>query len=162
MCFANGGQQSLQLYAAVLPQGFFRLLCPGEMVMSEHALVATNMYISSSKVVCLLLTSKAHKGPFPQLVYLYEQPNVSFPVPRLDLPKGVNFCKVDGNHINMGDLDNMLHGLSEFLDLPHQYFKPHSLRIGGSSHLHPSGVPVHKIKEIDRWSSNAFKKYIRV
>ena len=55
----------ISLCAAVLSGGFFGLLHSGEMVMSEHALVATNVYISRTKVVCLLTTSKAHKGPFP-------------------------------------------------------------------------------------------------
>ena len=57
------------LYTAVLSAGFFGLSCLGEMY-SEHALVATNVYISSTKVVCLLLTSKAHKGPVLQSVHL--------------------------------------------------------------------------------------------
>ena len=133
----------VSLYSAMLSARFFGLLHPGEMVLLEHVLIATNMYISSTKVVCLLPTSKAHKGPIPQLVYLYKQ-------------------QVDFTPINSGDLANMLCRLSEFLNLPHQLFKPHSLRISGSSHLHLSGVPVHKIKEIGRWSSDAFKKYIRV
>ena len=59
------------LYTAVLSAFFFGLLCPGEMVYSEHALVATNVYISSTKMVCLLPTFKAHKGPVPQPVHLY-------------------------------------------------------------------------------------------
>ena len=157
------------LYAAVLSVGFFGLSCPGEMVLSEHALLATNMYISSTKVVCLLPTSKAHKGPFPQSVYLYKQPNVACQVTafvqyaKVRPPKGGQFfIKVDGNPINRGDLDNILHRLSELLHLPHQHFKSHSLRIGRSSHLHLSGVPVQKIKEIGRWSSNVLKKYIKV
>ena len=54
----------------------------------------------------------------------------------------------------------MLCRLSEFLNLPHQHFKLHSLRVGGSSQLHLSGIPVHKIKGIGRWSSDAFKRYI--
>ena len=70
--------------------------------------------------------------------------------------------KVDDNPTHSGDLANMLCRLCEFLNLPHQYLKLHSLRIGGSSQLHLSGVPVHKIKEMGRWSSDAFKKYIRV
>ena len=53
------------LYMAVLLAGFFGLLHPGEMVYSEHALLASNIYISSTKVVCLLPTSKAYKGPSP-------------------------------------------------------------------------------------------------
>ena len=50
----------VSLYAAVLSEGFFGLMHLSEMVLSEHALVATNMYISSTKVVCLLPMS-----PFP-------------------------------------------------------------------------------------------------
>ena len=68
------------LYMAVLSAGFFRLLCPGEMVCSEHALLASNVYISSTKVVCLLPTSKAYKGPVMQSVHLYKQPNIACPV----------------------------------------------------------------------------------
>ena len=65
----------MSLYTAVLSAGFFGLLFPDEMVYSQHVLVATNVYISNTKVVCLLPTSKVHKGPVPQLVHLYKQPN---------------------------------------------------------------------------------------
>ena len=157
------------LYLAVLSAGFFDLFHPGEMVLSEHALVATNIYISSTKVVCLLPMSKAYKGPIPHTVFLYKQPNVACPVTVLAqyaqarLPKGGQFfTKVDGSPINSRDLSNMLHHLSKFLNLVHQHFKPHILGIGDSSNLHLSWVPVQKIKEIGHWSSDAFKKYIRV
>ena len=157
------------LYTAVLSAGFFGLLHPGEMVYSEHALVASNVYISSTKVVCLPQTSKAHNGPVPQSVYLYKQPNRACPVSvfikctKVQSPKkGAIFIKVDGTPINCGNLTNMLCRLSEFLNLPHQHFKPLPLRIGGSLHLHLLSVPVHKIREIGRWSSDAFKRYIHV
>ena len=61
----------VSFYATVLSTGFFGLLHPGEMICSEHALVANNVHISSTKVVCLLPTSKVHRGPVPQLVHLY-------------------------------------------------------------------------------------------
>ena len=131
--------------------------------LSEHALLANNVYISNSKVVHLLPTSKAHKGPIRQTVYLYKQPNIACPVAAFSVYArarppwgGQFFIKVDGNPLNSGDLSNMLHCLSEFLNLPHKHFKPHSLRIGSSSHLHLLGVPVHKIKELGQWSSNPF------
>ena len=153
----------VSLYAAVLSAGFFGLLHPGEMVYSEHALVATNIYISSTKVVCLLQTSKVHRGPVPQLVHLYKQPNRTCPVTafikyaKVQPPKGGQFfIKVDGTPINSSALTNVLCRFLEFLNLPYQHFKLHSLRIGGSSHLHLLDVPVHKIKEIGRWSSDAF------
>ena len=78
-----GGPCEVSLYSAVLSARFFRLLCPGKMVLSEHALIATNMYIFSTKVLCLLPTSKGHKGSIPQLMYLYKQPNVACPVTAL-------------------------------------------------------------------------------
>ena len=159
----------MSLYAAVLSAGFFGLLHPGEMVYSEHALVATNIYISSTKVVCLLQTSKVHKGPLPQFVHLYKQPNRACPVTafikyaEVQPAKGEQFfIKVDGTPINSGDLANMLCRLLELLNVLHQHFKLHSLRIRNSLHLHLSAVPVHKIKEIGRWSSDAFRRYIHV
>ena len=155
------------LYMAVLSAGFFGLLCPGEMVYSEHALTASNIYISSSKVVWLLPTSKTYKGPVPQSIHLYKQLNKACPVTAF--PKhakarsskgGQFFIKVDGTPITNLDLANILKRLSKFLNLLHHHVKPHLLRIGGSTHLHLSGVLVHKIKEIGYWSSDAFKKYI--
>ena len=86
----------VSLYATVLSAGFFGLLHPGEMVYSEHALVATNVYISSTKVVCLLPTSKAHRRPVPHSVHLYKQPNRACPVStyikyaKVQPPKGGN------------------------------------------------------------------------
>ena len=146
----------VSLYSAVLSVRFFGFLCPGEMVLSEHALIATYPYISSTKVVCLLPTSKAHKGPIPQLVYLYKQPNVTCPVTVLEKyaklrpPKGGQFfIKVDSMPINSGDLANMLRRLSEFLNLPYQHFKPHSLRISSSSHLHLLVCLCTKLKKLE-------------
>ena len=139
------------------------------MVCSEHALLASNIYISSTKVVCLLPTSKAYKGPVLQSVHLYKQPNIACPVTaftnyaKARSSQGEQFfIKVDGTPTTSADLANILCRLSQFLNLLHHHFKPHSLQIGGSTHLHLSGVPVHKIKEIGRWLSDTFKKYICV
>ena len=137
---------------AVLLAGFFGLLCLGEMVYSEHALLASNIYISSSEVVCLLPTSKAYKDPVLQSIQLYKQPNIACPVTAFDKyakarssQGGQFFVKVDGAPITNLDLANILKRLSQFFNLLHHHFKPHLLRIGGSTHLHLSGVPVHKI-----------------
>ena len=138
-----GNPYDILMYSAVLTAGFFSLFRPGEMVLSEHALLANNVCISNTRVVCLLPTSKTHKGPIPQMVHLYKQPNIACLVSafsefaRVRPPwLGQFFIKVDGNPLNSGDLANMLCCLSEFLNLPHQHIKLHSLRIRGSSHLH--------------------------
>ena len=138
------------------------------MVKLEHALLIQNVYFNQDKVVCFLPTSKTHKGPIPQMVQLYRQHNLTCPVlamtnySKIRAPKpGQYFIKIDGTPVTSSDLVLLLCRLAQFLGLPHQHFKPHSLRTGGSTHLHLSGVPVHKIKEIGRWSSDAFKCYIR-
>ena len=60
------------LYTVVLSAGIFDLLCPGEMLHLEYALLASNVNISCTKVECLLPMSKAHKGPVPQSIHLYK------------------------------------------------------------------------------------------
>ncbi|XP_053395191.1 uncharacterized protein LOC123542500 isoform X3 [Mercenaria mercenaria] len=42
------------------------------------------------------------------------------------------------------------------------FYKGHSFRIGAASQAAFSGVPEEKIRLMGRWSSNAFKKYIRI
>ena len=154
------------LYMAVLLAGFFGLLHPGEMVYSKHAVLASNVDISSPKVVCLIPTSKAYKGSVPQSVHLFKQPNIACPFTNYAKARssqgGQFFIKVDGTPIASSYLANILHRLSQFLNLPHLHFKPHSLQIGAGTHLHLSGVPVHKTKEIGQWLSDTFKKYIHV
>ena len=93
----TSNQYEVSLYSVILTAEFFGLLHPSEMVLSEHALVATNLYISGTKVVCLLPTSKAHKGPVPKSVHLYKQPNIACPVnafiqfAKIRPPKGEQF-----------------------------------------------------------------------
>jgi hypothetical protein len=41
-------------------------------------------------------------------------------------------------------------------------FNTHSFRIGGASHLAMSGASDEQIRQLGRWSSNAFRAYIRV
>ena len=65
------------LYTALLSVAFFGLLRLGEMVKLEHALLIQNVYFNQDKVVCFLPTSKSHKGPIPQMVQLYRQPNLT-------------------------------------------------------------------------------------
>ena len=91
------------LYTAVLSADLFGLLHSGEMVHSEHALLASYVYILSTKVVCLLSMSKAHKGPVPQSIHLYKQPNLACPVTAFtnyskirSSQGGQYFIKVDG------------------------------------------------------------------
>ena len=136
----------VSLYLAVLSAGFFGLLHPGEMVFSEHALVATNVYISSTKVVCLLPTSKVHRGLVPQSVHFYKQPNIACPVTAF-----IKYAKVQPP--KGGAIFHKLTTPTFQTAFPEDRGQLISSFIGCSS---------SQIKEIGRWSSDAFKKYIHV
>ena len=70
---------------------------------------------------------------------------------------GTTFCELDCSPIFAKDVANILIQLALFLNLPHNLIKPHSLRIGGLTHLHLQGLPHEVIQKWGRWSSDMFK-----
>ena len=73
---------------------------------------------------------------------------------------GPFFLWSDNSPLQYSDLTSVIHLLAQFLELPHQYFKPHGLRIGGATQLHLSGAWLRDIQQMGHWSSGAFRKYI--
>ena len=55
--------------------------------------------------------------------------------------------KLDGSPVFSKDVANILTQLALFLNLPHNLIKPHSLRIGGLTHLHLQGLPHEVIQK---------------
>ena len=47
------------------------------------------------------------------------------------------------------------------LELSPQFYSPHSLRIGAATHWFAKNLSEHRIRQLGRWSSNAFSSYIR-
>ena len=60
---------------------------------------------------------------------------------------GPLFVKLDGSPVFSKDVANILTQLALFLNLPHNLIKPHSLRIGGLTHLHLQGLPHEVIQK---------------
>ena len=53
---------------------------------------------------------------------------------------GPFFLWSDNFPLQYSDLASIIHLPAQFLELPHQYFKPHGLRVGGATQLHLSGA----------------------
>ena len=119
------------------------------------------------RVVITLNSSQANKSPNPEVITLLAQENSPYPVKLIwDYAKirlhivGLFFLRVDNSPLQYSDLATVIHKLAQFLELPHQYFKPHRLRIGRATQLHLSGARPWDIQQMGRRSSRAFQKYI--
>lgn len=115
-----------------------------------------------------LKSSKANRSKQPQDT-VFGQPLAVCPVLALTnylqirpFLRGLLFIKLDGQAAHYNDLFNIICKLARFLQLPDQFIKPHSLWIGGMTHLYLLGVLVEQIQRLSCWLSEVFKKYIHV
>ena len=129
-------------------------------------MLAKNVHIGTNKVIIILPTSKANH--IMQHNTLHLPPNVlhvqlkHYQLMCSSILKGLAnfFIRLSGNPVLMQDIAHILNKLSSFLKLPQQLIIPHSLHIGGSSHLYLTGHSLKSTQEKGRWSSQAFECYI--
>ena len=157
------------MYHAIFTLGFFALLHPGELTMSQHVICMQNIQISQEVTSIKLPTSKCHKLPYPQATHIWAQPYSVIPVcsfqeyiklrPHI---MGPCFIFPGGHPVSCSDLACMLNKLCGFLNLPNNVIKPHSLQIGGTTHLYLCRVSTDQIKIRVCWSLEHFNKYIHL
>ena len=131
------------------------LMHPGELTESQHVLLVQGVQLQSHRVVLMFNSSKANKSHNPEVITLLVQEHSPCPVkliweyakirPRVP---GQFFLWLDNSPLHYSDLASIICVLAQFLELPHQYFKLHSLRIGSATQLHLSGC-THEISS--RW-----------
>lgn len=71
------------------------------------------------------------------------------------------FAHCNTKPLTQYQFSSMLYKSLKFLEVPTNSFKSHSFRIGGATYLYLKGVSEIQIKHMGRWSSSAFKSYIR-
>ena len=98
-------------------------------------------------MVLTLNSLKANKSHDPEMITLLAQEHSPCPVKLIwDYAKirpcivGPFFLRSDNSPLQYSDLASIIHLLAQPLELPHQYFKPHGLRVRGATQLHLSGV----------------------
>ena len=74
---------------------------------------------------------------------------------------GPLFTDRHGGAILRTDFDKALRRAASFNKISTAHFKGHSFRIGAATAAAEAGVPDSQIRELGRWKSDAFKKYIR-
>ncbi|XP_071503767.1 uncharacterized protein [Diadema antillarum] len=72
------------------------------------------------------------------------------------------FVRYDGAPLVRKDFNNILKRCVEFVRLPVALFSSHSFRIGAATSAATAGIPDARIKGMGRWSSNTFRRYIRI
>ena len=76
--------------------------------------------------------------------------------------QGPLFAYLDGSPMLRREFDLFLKNLIEFCGLSSKVFKGHSFRIGAATSAALRGKSDAQIRAAGRWSSDAFRKYIRV
>ena len=119
----HGNQFEVYMYSSLLTVGFHGLFHPGELAMSEHAILAENVYIDTNKAVIILPTSKANHTCTAQHItinsYSTACPIKALTAYALICPKrpGQFFIRLSGNPVLTQDIAYILNKLSAFLNL---------------------------------------------
>ena len=75
---------------------------------------------------------------------------------------GPFFCHSDKTPVSRSNFDHILRRSLQFCQLDTTRYKGHSFRIGAATYAAQSNLSDSKIRALGRWSSNAFKSYIRL
>ena len=157
----------VMLYRSMLTLAFHGLLRPGEFTYSLHVVRIENVFFDNRVVIIFLPTSKAHNKKYaqqirvpPQRVHCLVAYLIGFLKVRPFAPEPL-FVKQNNVPIQYPAVLTLFHDLAQFLDLPTQHYKPHSLRIGATTELHVKGFTNQVIQSQGRWSLQAFQRYIR-
>ena len=75
---------------------------------------------------------------------------------------GPLFCNQDGQPVLRSQFTSELNTVLSFCGLNPALYKGHSFRIGAATSAAERGLSDAKIRQLGRWKSNAFHKYIRV
>ena len=159
----------VQLYKAIFTTMFFACLRAGEVCKAgslQHVLLSKNIARLSSGYL-LTLDSFKHSRNKTAIMKLSHNPDQSIcPVLTLDSYSQVKsnthffFTQEDGNVVNRYNLSLHLKNCLQLLNLPPSEFSLHSFRIGRTTELVET-ASTEQLKLLGRWSSDAYKKYIR-
>jgi hypothetical protein len=157
---------------------FFGLFRAGEVSLSNTGLnnvlhkEGLQLNHDGGKVSSVTIKTRAFKhsaGRAATIPLCRQQPQVICPVRALVkyLSKstghqGPLFHHPDGTPVTTVEFRSILRKSVKAAHLECNKYTCHSLRIGGATHAHLSNMPHSQIRQLGRWRSNAYKKYIRV
>lgn len=150
--------------------GFFRIgeLLPNTLKQSHHVVNFHDISISRSAAAITLRHYKTQTSSNPVTIFIKRTPSYC-PVSALESfiklrgsMAGPLFLDSLGNPILMSAFRRQFSDSLRFCKLSPVHYKPHSFRIGACTQATMLGVPDDKIKQMGRWRSNAYRRYIRL
>lgn len=157
----------VSLFRAVFLLAFFAFLRVSEFTRSPHALELADILMISSAVKITFCSYKFSSNHVSQIL-LPAIPSPLCPVRalasylRLRSPGGGQlFLSSSSNPLGVGEVRNVLSVLSSHLNLHKGCLTSHSFRIGAATTAAAIGISDEAIMRMGRWSSSAFRKYIR-
>ena len=161
------------LFKAMFTTAFFGLLRVGEIAYTSstqsHTLQFENVLTSGPPVrYTLILKSFKFSQGGEARIRLQRNSTGACPVQHLgnylavrSLQPGPLFCLPDNTPVTRTRFTGVLSKVIKSLGLDTQIYKSHSFRIGGATYAAQLGFSDAEIRQLGRWRSNAFKKYIR-
>lgn len=164
-CLLCTSYDHLMLWAAILT-AFFSFLRSSELLALQHSEVTRlaegyHLSIKASKTdpfrqgATVLLSGSADPTLCPVAAldhFLAASPSRQGPI----------FCFSSGVAITRQRLNTLIRELAARSGIPLERYSSHSFRIGAASTAAAAGIPNWKIQALGRWSSDYYRRYIRL
>ena len=153
---------------------FFGFLRVGELTIrpgsdNSHVISVSNLQITRLGIVLSMSSFKHNQAGRTVNLHISPQTDPLCPVKALSqylAVRGGNlgplFTFPDNQGISRSFFVSHLNKVLRLAKLDTNHYKSHSFRIGAATHAVSSGIPETNIKEMGRWRSSAYKKYIRI
>ena len=165
--------KDVQMIKAASLLAFFGLLRASEYLAasqtrpkSEDTLCFQDLHFAKDSSWVTIYIKKSKTDPFRQgcTIKLWKQGKSLCPVHNLRYYRfltgnqaGPLFRFSNGSFLTRQILSRLIHQC-----IPQADLNTHSFRIGGASAAHAAGIPDTTIQALGRWSSNAFRTYLRI
>lgn len=157
----------LCMFRAIFLLAFFAFLRLGEYTDSRHNLSWRDVIVMDRAIKLRFNSFKFSRGQVAEILLPAINSHLC-PVEAMLRygglrPKHARFCFVDdlGQPLKASVVRQKLQAVTEVLGLPKGYLTPHSFRIGAATAAAAAGVSEERIMRMGRWSSAAFRRYIR-
>ena len=173
-------QYQSYMFKAMCSMAFFAFLRIGEITVSKRESFSSNLLQlgqvsrqcgQNDEVVSLVITFKNYKHNYnqnPFSIVLARQLNACPVKSFLDYfllrgpSSGPLFINQEGLPVLRSDFCKMLCSVVHLCNLDPTKYNGHSFRIGAATYAAEQGFSDTQIRQLGRWKSDAFKKYIRI
>ena len=163
------------LYWAAFTVAFYGFLRVGEYTAPSRCstngrtLRVQQVRVSKTSISIGLPSSKTCQFSLPAPIHMGATASSTCPVStmrrflkcRISSPSAPLFTFPDDSFLTPRQVSNMLKKILQQAGFDPALYSSHSVRIGAATSAAASGLPDHLVQKLGRWTSNAYKSYIR-